>query len=379
MNRLPSLPRFNPATMSGIFPGTRPQYVWQLLVCPLAPGGDSAAGLAAEAKGDQGPQWAQLHWYETTSEEPAAAATLALFLHTEVLCTEGGAWRSSPLLTLDWAAAGSAAERDAEQPSIDVERVDTALVDALNLKLAAVGWQLLSCATCAHWRPRGKAGCCTWRATLVENGGQDDAYRASEPLTSQQPLALACLHWQAAPVACKRSVHTPSTTSAAGESKPGAADSAKRTLWQRVLSKWAGRPVDDAPGWRRQLLERLQGPGSISAGTEPCVACVGRSVNLGAWSGKNARGDAETWSVWRCNRCHTFYANRWIDRWVRLDSLETEETLVRIAPHEAFALLAQIVDGHSAGDGSASDACTAAFQQIFESRSPLAHQVKHGR
>ncbi len=362
--------------MSGIFPGTRPKHVWQVLVDSLAPSEEASKHLDT--------QWAQLRWYETVAEpgvngptnepttqlridEPAAEepTTLAFFLRIQ-----GGEWQSEPLIALSWPIA----EREG------VAVVDGALIDALGARLAAAGWRLRACATCAHWWPSAESGRCTWRAADADaahnagNAGNDDAVQGSEgyadgghstePLTTQAPLALACTHWR--PAAERESPIRPTAGLPAVRS-------VRRPLWRRLLPRLVNRRVADGSGWRAQVMERLTGPGSISAGTEPCAICRGRSVNLGARSGQSAEGDAETWSVWRCNRCHTFYANHWIDRWVRLDSLETEETLVRVAPSEALALLQQILE--PAGDSG----WVAAFRQLFASRPPLAHQIKHGR
>ena len=368
MNRLPTLSRFNSETMSGIFPGTRPKHVRQMLIHSLAPSG--------EANEHPGAGWAQLRWYEAVAQPASGStdgpltnepikekkpATLALFLGAAA-----GEWQDEPLIALSWPAA----EREG------AAMVNSALVDALNERLAAAGWRLRTCATCAHWWPDNhwwpdeESGCCTWRAA---SGGDDSLVTAPdsrvdglvEPLTAQGPLALACAHWQSA--TGRESTARPIPASPTDRPQ-------HRVRWQRLLPRLANRRVADKQvDWHAQVMERLSGPGSISAGTEPCAVCPGRSVNLGARSGESAEGDAETGSVWRCNRCHTFYANQWVDRWVRLDSLETEETVVRIAPSEAFALLEQIVEQ------TGNVGWTSAFRRLFASRPPLSHQIKHGR
>ncbi len=347
MNDSTALPRFNLETMSGIFPGTRPQRVQLLLVAPL----DHPTSHPEV-------RWAQLRWYEAETSEraPKQKTTLALFLREA-----DGTWQTDALLTFAWEATAA---------STDDETSDRLLVDALDRQLAAAGWRLRTCASCAHWLPAGEAGCCTWQAAnyRLANSGQDTqkVEQQVDTLAVQQPLALACTHWQTAPA--RRQAPAPAT--------PVIPGSPTDTPWRRILNKLTGAKSTSQPRWQRQVLERLSGPGSISAGTESCAVCPGRSVNLGAWGGKTAHDDAETWSVWRCNRCHTFYANHWVDRWVRLDSLETEETIVRVAPAEAFTLLRQMANGAAiAQEGDRGDA----FRLLFESRQPLTHQIKHGR
>jgi hypothetical protein len=53
-------------------------------------------------------------------------------------------------------------------------------------------------------------------------------------------------------------------------------------------------------------------------------------------------GDKQTFSIWRCRTCYTYYLNDWIDRWERTDSLETEERYYRLSPAEALEVLAVI-------------------------------------
>ena len=120
----------------------------------------------------------------------------------------------------------------------------------------------------------------------------------------------------------------------------------------------------------------------MGAGTEPCFACQGRIANLGALTVDTDEGDKHTYSVWRCRACHTTYLNSWIDRWERLDSLETEETYYRIAPAEAVEVLA-VIDGVVGGEHPAGRHTRAAERAWFEAfvreRRPLSHQRKQGR
>ena len=84
--------------------------------------------------------------------------------------------------------------------------------------------------------------------------------------------------------------------------------------------------------WEEGLIERS----GVGAGTEPCFACQGRIANLGALAVATPEGDKQTFSVWRCRSCYTYYLNDWIDRWERTDSLETEESYYRLCPTEAW-------------------------------------------
>jgi hypothetical protein len=92
--------------------------------------------------------------------------------------------------------------------------------------------------------------------------------------------------------------------------------------------------------------------------------------------------DKRTFSVWRCRRCHTFYLNDWIDRWERLDSLETEESYYRLAPVEAVELLAlfdNVIGGeHPAGRRNRSKQ-RAWLEQFIQNRHRLSHQIRQGR
>ena len=81
----------------------------------------------------------------------------------------------------------------------------------------------------------------------------------------------------------------------------------------------------------------------VGAGTEPCFACQGRIANLGALAVESTAGDKQTFSVWRCRSCYSLYLSDWSDRWERLENLETEELIYRVAPAEAAELLSLIL------------------------------------
>jgi hypothetical protein len=130
--------------------------------------------------------------------------------------------------------------------------------------------------------------------------------------------------------------------------------------------------------WADRIVERS----GVGAGTEPCFACQGRIANLGALAVASPEGDKQTFSVWRCRQCFTYYLNDWIDRWERTDSLETEETYYRLAPQEALEMLAVIdgvVDAEHPARRHERGAERAWMVDFIGAREPLSHQVKQGR
>lgn len=150
--------------------------------------------------------------------------------------------------------------------------------------------------------------------------------------------------------------------------------------WPRFRLRLARRlkPAPPASGLEAQLAERS----GVGAGTESCFVCQGRIANLGALAVESHDGDKQTFSVWRCRLCFTLYLSDWVDRWERVDSLETEETIYRIAPFEAAELLT-LFAGVPAGDhperrherGAQRDWI---LRQVA-GRTPLSHLVKQGR
>ncbi|HXF61351.1 MAG TPA: hypothetical protein VNK95_07030, partial [Caldilineaceae bacterium] len=76
------------------------------------------------------------------------------------------------------------------------------------------------------------------------------------------------------------------------------------------------------------------------------------------------------------------YFNDWIDRWERLESLETEERYFRIAPAEADLALTLIHSepggDHPAGR-AARDHLRGQLLALVAGHEPLSHQVRQGR
>lgn len=311
--------------MSGVFPGSRTAQFERIRLRPLQKPGDEL-------------HWARLLWYD----EPRACV---LYLQ---------------------ARAGQD-----EAPLLRLQVVDpNTLIAELRTALGEAGYGLEACATCQHWRPAADFdkdqlphGHCAWR--------QDGAsiLPALNMITAQSGFALSCRHWRAAV-----EVQPASDVQHADESPKRAAvekkaqERAARSLRGRLKQLLSAKSKDDAPP-ASTLDMRLIEQSGVGAGTEPCLACQGRIANLGAQRSHTAEGDQQAYSVWRCRRCHTLYLNHWIDRWVRLDTLETVESYFRITPAEAIMLLIDIEQ--QADDTN--------FKTTVNACRSLSKQVKQGR
>jgi hypothetical protein len=332
-NSEPTLPpeitqRFNLATMSGVFPGTRTATYQRVQVQQLAGANDERT-------------WLQLLW----STEPRRC--VVQLLTTEQLTA------AEPLLVLE--------------PTAEFN-------EQLQAALATKGYQLRTCGSCRHWQPITQEttdalplGRCAWQSAALTNN--------VALLQEQSGLALACPHWQTGEQSSATEVTPPPTMRRAAE---GAAirfplwQRLWQRLWRRIRNKHAQRD------WTTLVEERS----GVGAGTEPCFACQGRIANLGALTVATAEDDKQTFSVWRCRSCRTLYLNNWIDRWERLDSLETEESYYRVAPAEAARLLA-VIYGEQGGEHPQRRHERGAIRQTFlefvAKRRPLSHQVRQGR
>jgi hypothetical protein len=327
---------FNLATMSGVFPGTRTMVFQRVRLRPLAGPADP-------------PVWARLLWYD----DPAAC----------VVELDG------PLLRIP----------DPRRPDFGAR---------LRAGLAAADFTLLACGSCAYWQPLAAAtadglatGRCNWRS--------DQAVTDAGTLTAQSQLALNCLHWQAAPEPAAAPAIAPAAAPEHQAPLPSIVRRAEResderwSWWGRLRRSWRGRlaqPNIEPPpqSWEERIVERS----GVGAGTEPCFACQGRIANLGALAVASPEGDKQTYSVWRCRLCYTYYLNDWIDRWERTDSLETEETYYRLAPQEALEILS-IIEGVAGAEHPARrherNAQRTWMQQFLGGRPSLSHQIKQGR
>lgn len=330
------LPRFNLETMSGVFPGTRTQIFQRIRL------------RALNAEGAPTTSWAQLLWY-------TAPAACRLFV-----AGTDQQWVSTPLIHL-------------------VEPFDH-FNQRLQAALHEVGWQLEACGSCRFWQPVALAaadqlpvGQCTWQINPAE------PLELPPMLATQANLALGCVHWQ--PVSEPQAAAAPGAPVALppmrkvaeiSESKLPFWSRLKRRLWRRLRTPRL--PTD----WAEQLVERS----GVGAGAEPCFVCQGRMANLGAIVVATPEADKQTFSLWRCRSCYTTYLNDWIDRWERLDSLETEERYYRLAPAETLYLLQVIGTVPGAEHPGGRQERTAErdlFLRFVARRAALSHQVKQGR
>lgn len=333
---------FNTKTMSGIHPGSRTAQAHIIRLQSRKGGQDD---------GQSAPGWARILW---PGEDGDA----------EVYWLENGrGWAEQPALRLSGVSG--------------VEPV-AALVGALT----AAGQSPLVCATCRWWQPiTGKAnpegtnpdgtnpdgiplGLCSWadESVVAQAAGNRE----------QSALALECPHWQTG-----EQMPAPPAPSA-----PTIAPAEPVGWWVGLWKRFSGKENALPPVAADAIAERS----GVGAGTERCLACHGRIANLGALTvaaeGDDQLDDKRTISVWRCRLCYTFYLNDWIDRWERLDSLETEESYYRIAPGEALGLLAlfrQTSSGEHPKERHSRGAQRAQVDAFLAGRFRLLHQIKQGR
>lgn len=327
--------------MSGIFPGTRTPVFQRVQVIPL----DQPATTRP---------WLQLAWYD---EPPTCIA-----------------YAAQPGAAIDYA-----------QPLLQV--VDPLAGDfnqRLQSALASVRQQLVSCGSCHFWQPNAvvttdqlPTGFCGWQRDAQTNE------ILPPTLALQSALALSCPHWQ--PIATDEAAGGAVTTATSARQllapmrKVAESAEIRLTLWQRLQKRLKARwQTHQARDWETMFLERS----GVGAGTEPCFVCQGRIANLGALTGGTPEDDKQTFSVWRCRQCYTTYLNHWIDRWERLDNLETEERYYRIAPAEAKELLTliySVVGGEHPNRRHERHAEQAHFLAFMAERAPLSHQIRQGR
>ncbi|MEZ4672871.1 MAG: hypothetical protein R2932_01340 [Caldilineaceae bacterium] len=350
-----ALQRFNLETMSGVFPGTRTQIFQRVPLVLLA-------GEADAIESDY--RWLQLLWYE----EPSRCVA---YLFSSV----GPDIDAAPLLEIRLAEGSASFHQQ------------------LTSALQHQGYHVRTCGSCRFWQitgginPDGLAvGHCGWRREQQERS----TTAMPTMLSTQSHLALPCPHWS--PVdehMASAEIDAPMRTVANVDPMRRAAEEAEIRLswWQRLrrrLRRWqAGRATGlGQPGstidWATALIERS----GVGAGTEACFACQGRIANLGAVTVATAEDDKQTFSIWRCRNCYSLYLNNWVDRWERLDNLETEESYYRIAPDEALALLS-IIYGHVGGEHPnrrhERERARQQFIDFIAGRRPLSHQIRQGR
>jgi hypothetical protein len=318
--------------MSGVSPGTRTLVFQRVRLWPQQ--GQSP-----------GPVWAQLLW---TAEPPGCT------LYRQ---GEDGLRQTPPLVQLETPAAAVAEQ----------------LISAVEQS----GWRLQSCGSCRFWQPTQaqtvdgvRMGLCRVAPTV----------ELPTVLAQQSALALDCPHWVSRGQPLAEQVVPLETVNAAPLPKVAEISESKLKFWPRLrrrVGRWF-QPASPPPGWAEKLAERT----GVGAGAEACFVCQGRIANLGALAVATPDGDTQTFSIWRCRNCFTTYLNDWIDRWVRLESLETEERYYRIAPAEALALLT-VIEGAPGGEHPGGrhqrTAERAHLLAFLASRTPLSHQIRQGR
>jgi hypothetical protein len=327
---------FNLETMSGVHPGRRTAVVQHIRLLPL--------------NEDKIPQWARLLWY---------LGPPSCDLHLQSAPPE--LWQEKPLLRL-------------ENP------LSANFGHLLQEALATAGWQASACGTCHHWQPIIDSvnidgiplGRCGWDP-LTARTFEIQEMEMPEMLRRQSLLALACPAWE------HREGDAIPAAIPPDEERSSQVTPASLTPWERLKQRILQiRPRPPRPSWGERIVERS----GVGAGTEPCAACQGRIANLGALVVATEEGDRRTFSVWRCRHCHSFYLNDWVDRWERLDSLETEESYYRLSPVEAVALLALFegVDGgEHPGKRHLRNEQSAQVEAYIRQRPRLSHQIRHGR
>ncbi len=325
----PQVQMFNLKTMSGVHPGSRTAIMQRIRLLPLA-------GNA------QPPQWARLLWY---SEPPGCV------LYPQAEGSEQ--WQTTPLLHL-------------------ADPTPHHFLSRLRSALAEIGWQPLACGSCQHWHfspalvnaDNISLGYCRWQIPNTPVEPMPDGLR------QQTALALGCPAWEGG---------KPSQTALDGEAARQGISIQSRGLWAQIKDWFHPSTATLPPSqWGEKIIERS----GVGAGTEPCFACQGRIANLGALTVSTDEDDKRTFSIWRCRRCHTFYLNDWTDRWERLDSLETEERYYRLAPAEAWTILALfegVVGGEHPGGRHTRNEQRQWLEAFIADRSPLSHQVRQGR
>lgn len=337
--------RFNLQTMSGVFAGTRTPLFQRVRI------EQAAIGVPSTAPTNKG--WLQLAWYDNP---PTCVA-----------------YGIQPGAALDY-----------EQPLLHlVEPLVGNFNQQLQAALAVHQLHLISCGSCRFWQAGDvvtpdqlPVGDCIW----CDMCGQAELLPPT--LAMQSTLALDCPHWQPASTVDDNPV-APTTPTVRRQLAPMAkvAESAEIRLsfWQRFYKRFiAGHFTGQQRNWTTMFQERS----GVGAGTEPCFVCQARIANLGALTVETPEGDKQTFSVWRCRHCYTLYLNNWIDRWERLDNLETEESYYRIAPAEAKELLTLIygvVGGEHPNRRRERQAERACFLNFIQARPPLSHQIRQGR
>jgi hypothetical protein len=354
--------RFNLNTMSGVFPGTRTMVYQRVRVALFDASSSEQSGVQPPT---QARRWARVLWYD---DPPSCVVELETREETEATTAED---RPTPQLV--------------RIP--DPERAG--LAQHLEETLEAAGWRLITCGSCAFWQPQAArtveglpTGRCMFKSTEAPEVGMPTVHPV---LSAQSMLALACAAWRGAETdrpSAPMEAEVAALEAIAPFRKRAEQESDERWTLVGQVRRWLRKSVPPAPAapqtWEDRIVERS----GVGAGAEPCFACQGRIANLGALVVATPEGDKQTFSVWRCRSCYTYYLNDWIDRWERTDSLETEERYYRLAPAEALEVLAVIDNVVHAEHPARRHERTAQREWMFAfvgDRPLLSHQVRQGR
>jgi hypothetical protein len=270
-------------------------------------------------------------------------------------------------------------------PEITLPLTDPdASLAALDEQLQHKGWLLHSCGTCANWEHTtttrtedGLAmGLCRWQQSSGEMA------ELPPQILTQSVLSLECHHWQGCqqPLSRQISRHFTAAPVVPPVPRSAALDIDRLRFWPRMWAHLRKRwqPAVSRLDWRENLVERS----GVGAGTESCFACQGRIANLGALAVSSPEGDKQTLSVWRCRSCHTTYFNDWIDRWERVDTLETEELYYRVPPALGGQMLdlifSEVGGEHPAHRAGRNDLRTKILM-LVHGLEPLSRQIRQGR
>jgi hypothetical protein len=352
--------------MSGITPGTRTRVFQRVRLRAIT--GDDAGAV----------RWARLLWYAVDDDVVHAEADDGWRINAVegAVCTvhlqddDGDSWLMEALVSLANVCADG-------------------LMAVLKSALSAEGWKLQSCGFCRWWQPgniRQIDGLPVGRCGFER--GANDKIDVPELLAIQSTLALDCDAWteragDVQPVSDAGRSELPENDGPdeVPPALPKAAESKSGGGFLSRLGARFGRGQESelqSQTWQEKLVERS----GVGAGTESCFACQGRIANLGALTVETPDSDKQTYSVWRCRTCYGTYLNSWIDRWERLDNLETDEQVYRVAPADACEFLA-VIDGVVGGDHPAGREHRHEQRRWFEahiiSLDSVSRQVKHGR
>ena len=333
MTEAENFERFNLKTMSGVFAGSRTRSFQRLRLC-------SIDGEPPQRR------WAQLLWYD----EPAECV----------------------LTLLD--ATGNQPEGEHDVIWRDSAPEPESVIDTLQTVLKTSGWKLEACATCAHWQTSRQqtddgfqVGRCCWTGPSVEPDNADSI------LLQQSSLALACIHWAEIGAIQPLQVKLEETVEPVAQLQ----EPAEQSGWRRWLAKFSTRQQGTEVETKQENTP-IEERSGVGAGTDPCLVCQGRIANLSTLTLETPEGDKQTFSLWRCRICFTTYLNSWIDRWERLDTLETEEHIYRLSPAELIVAQGAI-QRHDPRDEATRAQQRAWFETLTRSRIPLSHQIRQGR